>query len=64
MRREFALPATVPQQVLDALVNVAEAAEELKLWEPGRRGYAAAQECVFTALARLAAAREQAKETG
>lgn len=35
------------------LLAVASAAEELKLWEPGRQGYAAAQQRVFDALAAL-----------
>lgn len=38
-----------------ALCDVADAAEELKLWEPGRRGWAAAYNRFTEALARVVA---------
>lgn len=40
----------VSPDTLGALLDIAESADELRLWEPGRKGYAAAQRRVFDAL--------------
>ena len=44
---------------IEWLCQVAEAADELRLWEPGRRGYAAAFSRLTAALARAAATEQQ-----
>jgi hypothetical protein len=51
----------VPKALADQL---ADAADDLKLWEPGRQGYAAASHRMFTALAAYRQQTEPADGVG
>jgi hypothetical protein len=51
---EFQAEVTAERAALDAVEALVAAADELRLWEPGRKGYAAAQDKLFAALAPFA----------